>query len=187
MMPENNLRETLLAAEPISTERQQRFHEELARIVEPRLPRGHRLYYQICLACLALGLPGAACGFFLDEEHRWIWGLNLLVFVSMAGWILHILRRGAEPLHAMQGMSKAFAGITFAVALLVIVQALASPSLADVVWGLLALLLFLLTSSINIWNCVIVAERSVREDILRVEYRLADLAARLPAPAKPED
>ena len=62
MTPENNLRENLFSAEPVSPERQQRFRQELAQIVEPRLPSSHRLYYKFCLVCLVIGLPGAACG-----------------------------------------------------------------------------------------------------------------------------
>ena len=185
MTPENNLRENLFSAEPVSRELQQRFRQELAQIVEPRLPSSHRLYYKFCLVCLVIGLPGAACGLIFDAEHRWIWGLNLLVLIPMAGWILHILRRGAEPLRTMQGMSKALAGITWAVALLLIFQALRSPSLAGVLWALLGLLVFLLTNFINLWNRLITAERTMREHVLRVEYRLADLATRLPTPTKP--
>ena len=76
MTPENDLRENLFSAEPVSPERQQRFRQELAEIVEPRLPRTHRLYYKFCFACLVIGLPGAACGLIFDAEHRWIWGLD---------------------------------------------------------------------------------------------------------------
>jgi 4-amino-4-deoxy-L-arabinose transferase-like glycosyltransferase len=175
MSHENNLREGLFNAEPISAERQQRFREELARIVEPRLSRGYRLYYLTALVGLIAGLPGAVCGAILDSEHRWIWALFLLVCTIFAGWIVYILRRGAEPLRIMQGMSKAFAGIGAAVAGLLIVYGLQSPSLASVLWALLGLLVFLLTSFINLWNRMITAENSMREQILRVEYRLADL------------
>ena len=43
MTPENNLRENLFNAEPVAR-RQQRFRQELAQIVEPKLPSSHRLY-----------------------------------------------------------------------------------------------------------------------------------------------
>jgi hypothetical protein len=185
MTPENDLRENLFSAEPVSPERQQRFRQELARIVEPRLPGSHRLYYKFCLACLVIGLPGAVCGLIVDAEHRWIWGLNLLVFVTMAGWIFHILRRGAEPRRTMQSMSKVLAGITWAGALVLVFLALRSPSLDGVLWALLGLLVFLLANFINLWNRMMTAERTMQEYVLRVEYRLADLAARLPTPTKP--
>jgi hypothetical protein len=126
MTPENNLRENLFSAEPVSPERQQRFRQELAQIVEPRLPSSHRLYYKFCLVCLVIGLPGAACGLVFDAEHRWIWGLNLLVLIPMAGWILHILRRAEPTDHA--GMSKCACRHHPAVALLLIFQALRSPA-----------------------------------------------------------
>lgn len=185
MSHENDLRENLFSAEPVSPERQQRFRAELAQIIEPRLPRSHRLYYQVVLVCLAIGIPGAACGFLFDAEHRWVWGLNLLVVIPWAGWTFHILRRGAEPLRAMQAMSKVLAGITGFVAFILVFRGLQSPSLVSVLWALLGLLMFLLTSFINLWNRVITAERTTREHILRVEYRLADLASRLPAPTEP--
>jgi len=185
MSHEKTLRESLFSAEPVSPERQQRFLEELAQIVEPPLPRSHRLYYTLALLCIVVGLPGPACGLLFDAKHRWAWALMLLTQTAFAGWILHILRRGTEPLRTMQGMSKAFAGIAGLVAGFLIFHGLQSPSLAGVLWALLGLLMFLLTSFINLWNRVITAERTVREHILRVEYRLADLASRLRPPTKP--
>jgi len=175
MSNENNLRESLFNAEPISPDRQQRFRGELAQILEPRLSRGYRLYYIMALIGLIAGLPGAVCGVLLDAEHRWIWALFLLACTAFAGWIVYILRRGAEPLRIMQGMSKAFAGIGALFAGLLIFYGLQSPSLASVLWALLGMLVFLLTSFINLWNRVITAELTMREHILRVEYRLADL------------
>jgi hypothetical protein len=179
----NNLREDLFSAEPISLERQQRFREELAKIVEPTLPRSHKLYYTLSLVCLVIGIPGAVCGLLLDAEHRWIWGLNLLVLIPLASWILYILRRGAEPLRAMQSMSKAFVGLSMAAVLLLIYLGIRNPSLDSILWVLLGMLMFLLTSSINIWNRVITAEHVTREHILRLEYRIADLASHFAGPS----
>jgi hypothetical protein len=175
MSHENNLRESLFNAEPLSPERQQRFREELAHIVEPRLSRGYRLYYILALVSLIAGLPGAVCGVFFDSEHRWMWALFLLVCTIFSGWIVYLLRRGSEPLRIMQGMSKACQGIGALIAGILIFYGLQSPSLASVLWALLGLLVFLLTSFINLWNRVITAESTMREHILRVEYRLADL------------
>jgi len=178
MSPENDLRESLFNAEPISPERQQRFREELTRIVEPKLPRSHRLYYLLALLGVAAGLPGAVCGAVFDSAHRTTWALFLLVSTAFAGWIVFILRRGAEPMRMMQSMSKALAGIGALVAGLSIFYGLEHPSPASVLWALLGLLLFLLTNFINLWNRSLTAERTLREQILRVEYRLADLDRR---------
>jgi len=178
----NNLRENLLSAEPISLDRQQRFREELAQIVEPRLPRSHRLYYTLSLVCLAIGIPGAFCGLLFDAENRWIWALNLVVLVPGASWILYILRRGAEPLRAMQSMSKAFVGLSAFAAFSLIYLGIQNPSLDRVFWALLAMLMFLLLNFMNIWNRVITGERVTREHLLRVEYRIADLASHLAPP-----
>jgi len=182
----NELRDNLFHAEPMSRDRQQRFREELAQIVEPTLPRGHRLYYMISLACVTIGIPGAVCGLVLDAGHRWIWGLNLLVLAPVAGWILYILWRGAEPFRAMQGLSKAFVGLSLFAAFLLISRGIQQPSLDAILWALLGMLVFLLTSSINLWNRVISAERTTREHILRLEYRIADMSSRLSPPQRPE-
>lgn len=175
MSHENDLRENLFSIEPLNPERQQRFREELAQIVEPRLSRSYRLYYIMGLVGSVVGLPGAVCGILFDTAHRGIWALIVVSFTAFAGWIFYILRRGAEPLRIMQGMSKAFAGIAWLVATILIVYGLQNPSLASVLWAILGLLVFLLTSFINLWNRVITAERTVREHILRVEYCLASL------------
>jgi hypothetical protein len=178
----NELRDNLFSAEPISVDRQQRFREELAEIVEPKLPRSHRLYYTLALVSVAIGVPGALCGLVFDAEHRWTWGLNLLAMIPMAGWILYILRRGAEPFRAMQSMSKAFVALSVFAAFLLIYLGIRNPSLDSVLWVLGGMLIFLLTSSINIWNRVMTAERVTREHILCVEYRIADLASHLAPP-----
>jgi MFS family permease len=177
MVPDDKLRENLFGLEPLSPERQQRFREELAQIVEPRLSRGYRLYYLLGLAGCLIGLPGAVCGLLFDAEHRWIWALNLAVLLGFAGWIFYILRRGAEPMRMMQGMSKALAAVALLAAGLLIVSGIGNPSLAGVLWSLLGLLLFLLVSFINLWNRVLTAERIMREHLLRVEYRLAKFDA----------
>ncbi|HEX2973964.1 MAG TPA: hypothetical protein VHP11_16650 [Tepidisphaeraceae bacterium] len=185
MSPEKNLRESLFSAEPLSPEHQQRFREEMTQIMEPRLPRSHRLYYIMALIGSIIGILGTTCGLLFDAEHRWTQATLLLVWTASAAWVLHILRRGAEPLRIMQSMSKALAGIGGLAAGVLIYHGLQNPSLVSILWALVGLLLFLLASFINLWNRVITAERTTREHILRVEYRLADLASRLPPPPKP--
>ena len=102
-----------------------------------------------------------------------------MALFPMAGWMFHILRRGAEPARTMQSISKALVAITMAIAMMLIVLALQNPTLEGVLWAFLGLLMFLLTNFINLWNRTIESERTMREHILRVEYRLADLAERL--------
>lgn len=184
MSHEKSLRENLLRAEPLSSERQQRFQADLAQILEPRLPRSHRWYYSVALAGSVAGILGTACGVLFDAEHRWVLALFLLLWIASAGWYFHILRRGAEPLRTMQGMSKALAGVASLVAAILIFHGLQTPSLAGVLWALLGLLVFALTSFINLWNRLITAERTMRENMLRIEYRVAELASRLTPPSR---
>jgi hypothetical protein len=175
MPRENDLRENLFNIEPVDPERQQRFREELAQIVEPQLSRGYRLYYIMGLIGAVAGIPGAVCGAAFDAENRWIWTLSLLAWIAFAGWIVFILRHGSEPMRIMQGMSKAFSGIALVIAVALVVYGLQNPSLTSVLWALLGVLAVLMTSFINLWNRVITAERTMREHLLRVEYRLANL------------
>lgn len=172
-MKQNSLKDRLFALEPLSPERQEQFQHELATIINPRLPRIHRLYYVGGLVCVLIGLPGAICGFALDVEHRWIWALNVVASTVFAGWIFFILRRGSEPLSIMQGLSKGLSGISCLVAVLIIAMGIQTPTLSSILWSLSGLLFFVLMSFINLWNRVITAERTVREHILRVEYRIA--------------
>jgi|GEM_PF-6088231 len=187
MSPGNSLRENLFNAEPISLERQERFQRELALIVEPTLPRSHKLYYSLTLACIAIGIPGAVCGLLLDVDHRWIWGLNLVGLVPMATWILYILRRGAEPRRTMQSMSKALVGISAAIAFVLVYLGIQNPSLNSVLWSLMGMLIFLLASSINLWNRVLATEGVAREHLSRLEYRIADLSSRVSQPNNSEN
>lgn len=173
MNSDDRLHERLFGLEPLSSDRRQQFHNELATIVEPRLSRGQRQYYVAGLAGCLVGLPGAVCGLLLDSEHRWVWALNLVVLLGLAAWILSILRRGAEPLSAMQTLSKAFVAVALFTAGVPIVWGIETPSLDKILWSLLGLLMFLLMSFINLWNRLLTAERTVREQLLRIEYRLA--------------
>jgi hypothetical protein len=174
MVNQNDLKDRLFEIEPLSPERQKRFRNELAQIIDPRLPRSHRIYYIGGLVCILIGLPGAVCGLLFDVEHRWIWGLNLVTLIVFAAWILFILRRGSEPLSMMQGLSKGLSGIACIVAVLSIVIDIQTPSLSSILWAMLGLLFFVLMSFINLWNRVMASERTIREHILRVEYRLAN-------------
>jgi hypothetical protein len=184
MSDEPSLRESLFQAEPLSAERQQRFRDELGQILEPRLPRSHRWYYILALTGSLIGVFGTACGVLFDAEHRGLQALLLLVWTAFAGWVFYILRQGAEPLRIMQGLSKALTGISFLVAGLLLYHGLQDPSPARILWALAGLLLVLLTSLINLWNRVLMAERTVREHVLRVEYRLAEMASRMGTPSK---
>jgi hypothetical protein len=185
MFDENNLRESLFNAEPLSADRQQRFREEVARIVEPPLPRQHRLYYLMAMICSIIGVFGAGTGVVFDAEHRLSQALLLLVLISSAGWVFYILRRGAEPLRIMQSMSKVLAAVSVILAAALIYRGLNDPSLSSILWALAGLLIFLMTSFINLWNRLLTAERRMREDVLRVEYRVAEMASRLAPTPKP--
>jgi hypothetical protein len=49
-------------------------------------------------------------------------------------------------------------------------------------FGVYALAAFVFTSSINLWNRIVAADQHAKEQMLRIEYRLAELAERLPLP-----
>jgi len=185
MLPEKNLRESLCSVEPISPDRQQRLRDEIARTVDVPLSGGKRMYYILLMAGLAIGVPGAVYGIGFDAEHRWVWALSLGGATLYIAWIWHILRRGSEPLRIMRHISKSFASIGAMFAFFLIFHGLENPSLVGLFWALLGLLICLLMSFINLWNRVIAAERMTREQILRVEYRLADLSSKLVPPTRP--
>ena len=73
----------------------------------------------------------------------------------------------------MQSLSKTLSGIACMVAVLIIVIGMQEPSLSMVLWAILGLLFFLLMSFINLWNRMLTSERTIREHILRLEYRVA--------------
>jgi hypothetical protein len=177
MPGERELRAGLLGAEPMSAERRERFAAEMGEILEPRLSRGYRWYYGLFLASILMGLPGAVCGMVFDGEQRWRWVLMAAGELVCAWWVWHILRRGAEPLRSMQGMSKVLAGLSTAAAVVVILYGLRQPSMESILWGLLGVVACVFFNVINLWNRTLVAERSVRVQMLRVEYRLAEAAA----------
>jgi hypothetical protein len=177
MSGEREMRAGLLGAEPVSAERQERFAAEVGQILEPRLPKAYRWYYGLALAGNLVGLLGAVCGLVFDAEHRGQWVLMVVVIVAASGWIMHILKRGAEPLRAMQGMSKVMAGLSTAAAVAVTLYGLQYPTMEHVFWALLGVVACVFCNVINLWNRMITAERNVRVQMLRVEYRLAETAA----------
>jgi len=48
--------------------------------------------------------------------------------------------------------------------------------------GVYALAAFAFTSTITLWNRIVAADQHAKEHMLRIEYRLAELAERLPPP-----
>lgn len=182
MLPEKNLRESLFSVEPISPDRQERLREEIARTIDAPLSTGKRAYYILMLVGLVI-VPGTLYGIGFDADH-WMLALSLAGVTLYVAWIWYILRRGAEPLWIMRHLSRSFASIGAMFAFFLIFHGLENPSLVGLFWALLGLLVCLLMSFINLWNRVIHAERITREQILRVEYRLADLSSRLAPEAK---
>ena len=104
------------------------------------------------------GVPGhrarraQACGLIFDAEAPLDLGLNLLVFFPMASSILQLSYGAGPSLTDHAGHEHGVSGIAWAVALLLIFQALQSPSLGGVLWHYSACSVFLLTNFINLWN-----------------------------------
>jgi len=177
-----SFRDRLLDSESLSPESRAAFEREITTIVRPKLTRGGRWYYAaflIGLMCVAVNSVVLAIVF---RNNAAVAVVNLLVGVSClvaAVPVFLVLRRGAENFAIQQAFGKALPGVALAATCGLLVYAGYEIDSAPLLWPAFGLLFFLMTSFINLYNRTIAAERTMREHLLRLEYRVVELAERL--------
>jgi len=178
-MSEPNFREKLLAAEPLDAARARQLEQEIAHMWNQKLTKAQRLYWIFSLVAAGIvAVPaGIVSAFYMpDGWMRTIWWLFTASNVAMAIFAFKVLRRGSFNFREGLSMGKISSGLTFAIAMLLVVRAIANPNMEALAFAIFGLLWFLLATSMNLWNRIIEAENKTREQFLQLELRLLEKA-----------
>jgi hypothetical protein len=176
-MPEPNFREKLLATEPPDAARARQLEQEIANMWTQKLTKMQRFCWTLgMIAAGAMAIPAgvvSAC-YMSDGWMRAIWWIYTAGNVAMAIFSFYILRRGSFSLPQGLSMGKISSALTFAIAMLLVVRAIANPNMEALAFAIFGILWFLLAIGINLWNRIIVAEAKTREQFLQLELRLLE-------------
>jgi hypothetical protein len=184
MNDETFMRESLLGLEPLNPQMRQRFEQQVRDIYDAKLTRGARLYWRLFLAASLIGAAGSAFGLLPGPHARSFWLSLFLVAVwaansAICAWVLV---RGRVDSRKQFAAGKFASGVAFLIVMVSFAYAMTDPRRPEAaIYGIYALALFGLVSGINLWNRICEADYHTQEHALRLEYRLADLASRLPA------
>jgi hypothetical protein len=132
-------------------------------------------FFALCAMIIALFAP-------VEMPVRALWGslgaLNALVAV----FVVLAMRKRSINLRHQFALGKAFVGITLLITILILMNAIAWPSLQNLAWGLVGLTSLVLIAMIALHNQVLSTELNTRERSLQLEYRLAELIEKLGEP-----
>lgn len=181
-MPTESFRDRLLSTEPLAPELQSTFDREIEAIMNPKLTRIQRWYYVVFLVALGVvGVTAAIMAAVFRADPLAV-GAGILVAVGAllaAAFVIHVLRRGAEDFTIQVYAGKTLPGFALAVACGLLFYSTEIADSPHLLWPALGVLFFLLTSFINLYNRIVAAERTNQEYLLRLEYRLAEMAERM--------
>lgn len=181
-MPTESFRDRLLSTEPLAPDLQHTFDREIEAIMNPKLTRIQWWYYVVFLVALAVVGVTAAIMAAVFRAIPPAAGAGVLVAVATlpaAAFVIHVLRRGAEDFTIQEYAGKALPGIALAVTCGLLFYSTKNADSPHLLWPALGVLFFLLTSFINLYNRIVAVERTNQEHLLRLEYRLAEMAERM--------
>ena len=181
----SEFRKRLIDLEPMSEERNQKLREEIKIMFEPKLTRFEMVYWGLSVAGSAFfALCALVIALFAPVEMsvRVLWGSLGALNALAAVFILLALRKRSINLRHQFALGKAAVGVTLLITMLILVNAIARPSLENLAWGLVGLTSLVLIALIAIHNQVLSSELNTRERSLQLEYRLAELIEKLGEP-----
>lgn len=178
----SEFRKRLIELEPMSEERNQKLRQEIKTMFEPKLTRFEMMYwgvsvagstfFALCALILALFAP-------VETPVRALWGFLGALNAFVAVFIVFGLRKRSINLRQQFALGKAFVGIALLITILILMNAIAWPSLENLAWGLVGLTSLVLIAMIALHNQILSTELNTRERSLQLEYRLAELVETL--------
>jgi hypothetical protein len=178
----SELRQRLIDLEPMSEERNQKLRQEIKIMFEPKLSRFEMVYWGLSVAgstVFALGALIIVLFAPVETPVRVLWGSLGAFNALVAVFIFLGLRNRSINLRHQFALGKAFVGITMLITILLLMNAIAWPSLTNLAWGLVGLTGLVLIAMIALHNQVLSSELNTRERSLQLEYRLAELVEKL--------
>jgi hypothetical protein len=187
MSNEAPMRESLLGLEPLNPRMQERFEQQIQDIYDGKLTKGVRLYYRLSQIAVLIGATGFAFGLLAGPHDKgfWLSLLALAVMIPCSVFYAKVLARGRVDTRVQLAIGKFMPALGWLVVTASFVYGVSDPARRPdaTFYGIYALALFVLVSSINLWNRIVAADYHAQEHSLRLEYRLAELASHLPPSA----
>lgn len=152
---------------------------------EPKLTRFEMVYWGLSVAGSAFFALGALIIVLfapVEPQVRMLWGALGAINGAAAVFIVLALRKRSINLRHQFAIGKALVGVTLLVTMLILVNAIARPSLENLAWGLVGLTVLVLIAMIALHNQILSSELNTRERSLQLECRLADLIEKLSEP-----
>jgi len=198
MVPQDpTFRDQLLDTEPLDPHRQKQLEQQVRDLVDPKITGLQWVYwalFQVGAGLIALffvrgvillsrqGIPRhVGPGPELFVLGMWI--SLLLSLFGAAGALYFMIRRRVDSRLQLR-LGKIMPAGAFLLIVISFMYGCDDPvHKPEATWmGVYALAAFVLTSSITLWNQIVAADQHAKEHMLRIEYRLAELAERLPPP-----
>ena len=181
----SEFRKRLIDLEPMSAERNEKLRQEIKIMFEPKLSRFEMVYWGLSVAGSAFF---AFCALIIvlfapvETPVRALWGSLGALNAFVAVFILFGLRKRSINLRHQFALGKALVGVTVLITILILINAIARPSLEILAWGLGGLTSLVWMAMIALHNQVRSTELNTRERSLQLEYRLAELVEKLGQP-----
>jgi len=178
----SELRNRLIEVEPLSAERTHKLEQEIRAMLEPKMSRWQKLYWGFCaVGSLMFAIGAVPMVFFVPmaANARMLWGIYGVLNAVVAAFLLWRLWKGSMNLGQQFAASGASLAVAMLIAVLLLIYAIANPTLENLAWGMMGIPGLVLAATIAVHNQVVAAQLSSREQTLKLEYRLAELMEKL--------
>ena len=177
-MSENDLRNELLNIEPLSVQRQELLQAEVRNMFEPTMSKGERMY-TIASVLGAVGFAVVAAIVIVmgkaEPMQKTMWGVFGAISLGGAALWIRSLARSKVEIRRLVALSKIAPAAALVICLLLIINAVGNPGSESLAWAIFGVTFLILTVAIVLHNRIIVAELNQREQMLRIEYRIAEM------------
>jgi hypothetical protein len=190
MIPDEpaELRAHLLSAEPADAGRMEKLRMEADSMYIKKLTRAGRAWWWISLvAAVVFAVYGAVALAHLSQADvplQAIWWLYTVSNVAMIGLAVFVLKRNALDFRHMAAAGKISPAAALIVSVLLLVRTISEPSIPALAWAIFGIVWLVFSLAIALYNRVIGAELATREQVLRLELRVAELMESLAGKGK---
>lgn len=182
------LRAHLLSAEPADAGRMEKLRMEADSMYIKKLTRAGRAWWWISLvAAVVFAVYGAVALAHLSQADvplQAIWWLYTVSNVAMIGLAVFVLKRNALDFRHMAAAGKISPAASLIVSVLLLVRTISEPSIPALAWAIFGIVWLVFSLAIALYNRVIGAELATREQVLRLELRVAELMESLAGKGK---
>src|SRR3954447_3401038 len=178
-------RDELFEAEVVTPALRDAYRSDLDAMLHDTLTPQKRVPGAVLLALLLFGALGEVWTMIVHsgDTHFYIAATTMLVaFASAAAWVGRDLWRGKSVRKSSYKFADLFYGAAGVLTMVELMHGMFAPGDPKSMFGAFFMFVFLFVcSGWSLINRISASELSLREELLRIECRLADLAERLPA------